>query len=137
MSDDRTLADEDYRALARFRHALRVFLRFSEDAARRAGLSPAQHQLMLAIRGWPGPEPPSVSDAADLLQLRHHSASELVSRAEQAGLVTTTPDPVDGRRRCLALTEEGAARLAGLTVLHRDELRRFRDEMTEVLRELD
>ena len=47
------LDDADYQALARFRFALRVFLRFSEDAARAAGLTPNQHQLLLAVRGFP------------------------------------------------------------------------------------
>ena len=135
--DPRPLTDDDYRALSQFRHALRVFLRFSEDAARRSGLTPAQHQLLLAIRGWSGVDQPSVSDLAELLQLRHHSASELVSRAEAAGLVTSATDALDGRWRRVALTDRGAQQVAALSLLHRDELRRFRDEMTDVLRELD
>ena len=60
-----------------------MFQRFSEDAARSAGVTPAQHQLVLAIKGWPRPDPPAVSDIADRLQLRNHSTVELVRRAEQ------------------------------------------------------
>ena len=72
------LTDSDYRTLAEFRHALRVFLRFSEDAARQEGLTPNQHQLLLAIRGFPGDGPPTIGDVAEHLQLQHHSVVELV-----------------------------------------------------------
>ena len=68
------------------RHALRVFLRFSEQAARSAGVTPAQHELVLAVKGWPEDSAPSISDLADQLQLRNHSTVELVRQAEQAGL---------------------------------------------------
>jgi DNA-binding MarR family transcriptional regulator len=133
----RELSTSDYRSLARFRHALRVFLRFSEDAARAQGLTPAQHQLVLAIRGWATDDPPAVSDVAEVLQLKPHSALELARRAEDAGLVTLSSDPEDGRRQLLQLTPRGAEQLAELSTLHRQELRRFREEMTAVLRELD
>ena len=133
----RPLSRPTTEALARFRHALRVFQRFSEDAARRAGLTPAQHQLLLAVKGWAGDEPPTIGDVADVLQLKHHSAVELVQRAAAAGLVETAADPADGRRQLLALTDAGEAKLASLSLLHRDELRRFRPEMNDVLRELD
>ncbi len=131
------LTPVEYRALARFRHALRVFLRFSEDAARASGLTPSQHQLLLAIKGFAGPGPPSVSDVADALQLRLHSAVELVQRAETAGLVHRHPDPADGRRHLLNLTPAGEAHLSRLSRLHRQELQRFRADMLEVLRELE
>jgi len=131
------LTDADYRALARFRHALRVFVRFSEDAARAVGLTPAQHQLLLAIAGHEGDGPPSLSDLAERLQLRLHSVGELVGRAVANDLVERHPDPDDHRRVLLALTERGASLLADLSIQHRDELRRFRVEMNDVLRELD
>jgi DNA-binding MarR family transcriptional regulator len=133
---DRTLSDRDYQALARFRYALRVFQRFSEDAARAAGITPAQHQLMLAIRGWSRPVPPTVADLAQLLQLRHHSTVELIQRATAAGLVHSGVDPDDHRRHQIRLTPHGDALLASLSLQHRDELRRFRAEMNDVLREL-
>lgn len=131
------LADRDYRTLATFRHSLRVFLRFSEDAARAQGLTPNQHQLLLAIRGFDGPDAPTIGDAAELLQLQHHSVVELVDRAVDAGLVARRVDRIDRRRQRLALTAKGARTLAHLSAAHREELRRFRDEMTEVLRKLD
>lgn len=134
---DDDLSDRDYQALARFRHALRVFLRFSEEAARDAGLTPAQHQLLLAVRGWPGPEPPSVAEVAEVLQARPNSTLELANRAVGAGLVTRTGSGDDRRRVGLALTPDGEEHLRALSVLHRRELRRFRRELHDVLRELD
>ena len=133
----RPLSDSDLRALAQFRHALRVFLRFSEDAARAAGTTLAHHQLLLAVKGWSGEGPPTISDLADVLQLRHHSTVELVQRATSAGLVRSTPGPEDRRRQEVHVTDRGDELLASLSLLHRDELRRFRTEMVDVLRELD
>lgn len=133
----RPIARRDYVALARFRRALRVFQRFSENAAREAGITPAQHQLMLAVKGWDGSGRPSVSELADALQLRTHSTVELIGRAESAGLVVTEADPADHRRQLVSVTVRGDDLLSSLSALHRDELRRFRTEMTEVLRELD
>ena len=129
------LADSEYRALARFRYALRKFLRFAEEAARAAGVTPMQHQLLLAVRGFPAGAP-SVSDLAEQLQQRHHSVVELVDRAEEAGLVRRYPDPVDGRRHLVELTGAGRSALAGLYATNRAELRRFRREMSDLLREL-
>ncbi len=132
----RELSRADYQSLARFRHALRVFLSFSEGAARQAGIAPAQHQLLLAIKGWDGDGEPTISDMADRLVLRHHSVVELVQRASHAGLVVANDDPADGRRQQLGLTAAGAEKLAALSLLHRDELRRFKTEMASVLDEL-
>jgi len=128
------LTRAEYRVLGRFRVALRIFLRFSEDAARAAGVTPNQHQLLLAIRA--SVAPPSISDVAYALQLRHHSTVELVDRAVDARLVAREPDPDDRRRQRLVLTREGERVLASLSATHREELRRFREEMAEVLREL-
>lgn len=130
------LSDRQYRSLARFRHRLRVFLRFSELSAREVGLTPAQHQLLLAIRGWPESGPPSVGDLAEVLQSRPHSTLELARRAEEAGLVSLAADPADRRRQLVSLTEEGREKLAALSVLHREELRRVRHELREILDDL-
>ena len=128
------LQDDEYQALARLRYLLRVFLRFSEDAARDEGLTPQQHQLLLAIRGFPGGHSaPSVGEVADLLQLQQHSVVELVDRAVDAGLVVRRVDVDDRRRQRLALTKHGSAKLARLAPLHQDELRRFRDEINLLL----
>jgi DNA-binding MarR family transcriptional regulator len=132
----RPLSDNDYRALAQFRHALRVFLRFSEEAARAEGLTPAQHQLLLAIRGHPDHPRPSITDLAEALQLRNNSVVGLVDRADAAGVTASHPDPADARRRLVSLTDAGHAVLERLSDRHRRELRSFRDEMARVLDEL-
>lgn len=136
-SADAPLTEGDYQALAQFRHALRTFQRFSEQSARDAGLTPAQHQLLLAVKGYPGDEPPPLTDLADMLKLKLHSAGELVDRAEANGLVARHVDPHDRRRVLVELTWKGECRLRNLTVLHRDELRRFKREMHAILHELD
>ena len=128
----RPISDADYRTLAGFRRRLRHFLAFSEAAAREAGLTPQQHQLLLSIRGHPGDRPPSISDAAEALCLQLHSTTELVGRAVDDGFVERRRDPADGRRVVLALTEEGARKLAELSALHRTELQRFTEEMHEL-----
>ena len=120
MSAEVTL--RQYQTLARFRHALRVFLRFSEEAARAAGLTPAQHQLLLAVKGHRGDHGPTIGDLARYLLLRHHSAVELVDRAETAGIVERWADDADGRVTRVRLTAEGEARLTRLAPAHLDEL---------------
>ncbi len=131
------LSDREYRALAQFRAELRRFLHFSEEAARAAGITPAQHQLLLAVRGFAGPDAPVVGDLAEALQLRHHSAVELVDRAERAGLVVRTPDPDDLRRQQVALTAAGRRLLEDLSVVHRDELRSVGTHLADLFAALD
>jgi DNA-binding MarR family transcriptional regulator len=127
------LRDDEYQALARLRYLLRVFLRFSEDAARDEGLTPQQHQLLLAVRGFSDGRAPTVGEVAEMLQLQQHSVVELVDRAEDSGLVRRTPDARDRRRQLLTLTPEAEDRLARLAPLHQAELRRFRDEINLLL----
>lgn len=131
-----SLSNRDYRSLAAFRHALRKFEAFSEAAARDAGLTPSQHQLLLAVRGHPEPQP-STSDLAEMLQLKLHSVTELAARTHARGLLERSSDPDDARRVVWALSGEGEEKLAGLSVTHREELRRFRREMNDVLQELE
>lgn len=132
----RPLSDRDYQSLASFRRELRRFLAFSELEAKAAGLTPAHHQLLLAIRGHVG-DAPAISDVADTLQIKLHSATELVARAEAKGLVHRAhTDPDDARRAVLSLTEQGAAKLADLSEIHRAEIRRFRAQMDDILEPL-
>jgi DNA-binding MarR family transcriptional regulator len=127
-SRGRRVTDAEYRTLAQFRRALRSFLRFSEEAARSAGITPGQYQLLVIIRGADAGTAPTVGDVADALKLRHHSAVELVDRAVAAGLIRRQPDPEDGRRQRLTLTPAGEDRLAGLATAHLEELRRLRQD---------
>src|ERR1700691_2850657 len=114
---------EDYENLLAFRTSLRRFLHWSETQARAAGLTPAQHQLMLAVKGHPGVHGPTIGDLAGYLMLRHHSTVELVDRAEAAGVVERWGDDDDGRATRVRLNAEGEAPLASLAHAHRDELR--------------
>jgi len=128
VTSRRELSDRDYRTLADFRGALRSFLRFSEEAARTAGLTPAQHQLLLAVRAHEEGAP-TMSDMADALQLKLHSTVELAARAEANGLLSRHADPDDHRRVRIELTVEGASKLAELSLAHRDELEQFRAQL--------
>jgi DNA-binding MarR family transcriptional regulator len=118
------LSDTQYRELLAFRTALRRFTRWSEDQATELGLTPAQHQLLLAIRGHDDPLGPTIGAVADALLLRHHSAVGLVDRAAAAGLVERRADPGDQRLVRLRLTPLGARRLRQLSHKHLAELRR-------------
>ena len=114
--------DQDYRRLLQLRTGLRRFLRWSERQAQAAGLTPAQHQLLLAIRGHPDPRGPTLGDVANYLLLRHHSAVGLVDRAEAAGLLTRRKDPDNLSAVRLRLTDEGSHQLEALSELHLEEL---------------
>ncbi len=116
------LTKADFEHLLRLRAGLRRFLRWSEEQARTAGLTSAQHQLLLAIRGHPGEAPPTVGEIADYLVLRHHSAGELIDRAEAAGLVVRRPDPINGTQVRVSLTDTGVAKLTRLAETHLAEL---------------
>jgi len=120
-----SLGDAEYQRLLEFRDGLRRFLRFSEEQAAAVGLTPAHHQLLLAVRGHPGPQAPTVSDVAEHLQLRPHSVVGLINRAEGAGLLNRSPDQTDQRVVRLTLTRLGARRLEQLSALHIEELRRL------------
>ncbi|HEY9556437.1 MAG TPA: MarR family transcriptional regulator [Acidimicrobiales bacterium] len=115
--------DAQYERLLGFRDGLRRFLRWSDDQAKAAGITPAQHQLLLAVRGHRGQ--PTIGDLAQHLLLRHHSTVELIDRAERADLVRRDPDPDDHRVVHVHLTDTGEERLAALTAAHIEELARL------------
>jgi DNA-binding MarR family transcriptional regulator len=126
------LDEGDYRTLAGFRYALREFVRYSERAAEVAGLTARQHQALLAIRA--GPERSLyVGELAERLFLRPHSASELVRRMEEQGLVRREPGAADRRQVRLMLSERGETMLEQLSRSHRAELRRLRPMLRELL----
>jgi DNA-binding MarR family transcriptional regulator len=118
------LSDDEYRELLTFRTALRRFLHWSEEQATALGITPAQHQLLLAVRGHGGTAAPTIGDIAYSLSLRHHSAVGLVDRAAAANLVERCSDPNDQRLVRLRLTSLGARRLRQLANAHLAELRR-------------
>ena len=114
------LTAADYQALAEFRYQIRRFLRFSEQAAQRAGLEPAQHQLLLAVKAYAGE--PTVGGLAERLQLRHHSTVELIDRMSECGLVGRKRAEGDRRQVRVRLTRKGEAVLRKLSLEHRSEL---------------
>ncbi len=127
-----SLRDEDYRHLLSLRTGLRRFLHWSERQARKAGLTPRQHQLLLAVRGHARAAAPTIGEAGGYLLLRHHSVVELVDRAAAAGLLCRVPDPRDHRVVRLELTPLGSRRLAELSAAHLEELRRLRGTLEPV-----
>ena len=118
-------ADADYRRLLQFRTGLRRFLRWSEEQAEKVGLTTAQHQLILAIRGHDGDRGPTIGDVAGYLLLRHHSAVGLVDRAVKSGLVERSEDPEDRRVVRLRVTPQGMEILQQLSSLHMKEIERL------------
>ncbi|MFC3675625.1 MarR family winged helix-turn-helix transcriptional regulator [Ferrovibrio xuzhouensis] len=127
------LAKAEYEALAAFRYTLRHFLDFSQSAAEGAGLTAQQHQALLAIKGYPGREVVSVGELAERLAIRHNSSVELIDRLAAQGLIERRHDATDRRLVLLALTPKAECLLAELSAAHRDELRRLRPTLTELL----
>src|SRR5437660_12646115 len=97
-------------------------MRWSEEQSSAVGLTPAQHQLLVAIKGHPGPEPPAIRDIAEYLLLQSHSAVGLVGRAEAAGVVRRQQDAKDARVVRVYLTEKGDRLVENLTTAHLAEL---------------
>lgn len=110
-------------AMSAFRHALRTFLRFSEDAAAAEGITMLQYQVLLHVAGMPGREWATIGEIAEKLQTQHHGAVALVSRCEEAGLVARRPHHQDRRQVQVHLLPAGRERLFRLAALHRDEMK--------------
>jgi len=131
------LSQADFTRLLQFRTGLRRFLRWSEQQAKAAGLTPAKHQLLLAIRGHPNPSGPTVGEIADYLLLRHHSAVGLIDRAAADGLVKRNPDPVNKSVVRITLTSTGMEKLEHLTEAHLEELAHLAPTMRALWKALD
>jgi DNA-binding MarR family transcriptional regulator len=124
----------DYGTLAEFRYQLRKFLAFSEAAAEKAGLTPQQHQALLAIKGFSSTEPISVGDLARFLLVRHHTAVELMDRMTKLGLLSRVVDADDGRRALVKLTRKGEQKLRTLSKIHFEELGSASPALTRILK---
>ncbi|HVZ63007.1 MAG TPA: MarR family transcriptional regulator [Lacunisphaera sp.] len=122
-----------YELLAAWRHALRRFHRFSREEARAAGLTPQQHQALLAIKGFPGRDFVSVGELAERLQLRHHSTVGLVDRLARRQLVRRHPSATDRRRQEIRLTAQGEKLIGRLSAAHLRELQQLRPELRRLL----
>jgi DNA-binding MarR family transcriptional regulator len=128
------LTKANYEALAEFRSELRKFLAFSEAAAMKTGVTPQQHQAMLAIKGAPERESLSIGEIADRLLVRHHTIVELVDRLSDLGLVVRNPDPTDRRKIQVALTKHGHATIDKLSSIHVEELKSIRPTLRKLLK---
>ncbi|HEU6447358.1 MAG TPA: MarR family transcriptional regulator [Verrucomicrobiae bacterium] len=121
-ADRNRTTDLQYQALAELRYTLRKFLRFSENAARAAGITPQQHQAMLAIKGFGKHGSMNIGDLAERLQILHHSAVGLVDRLVAEKYLRRMHDEKDRRHVHLVLTARGEAILEKLSATHREQL---------------
>ncbi len=129
----RRVSREDYRRLAEFRFAIRTFLDFSQQAAQQAGLTPQQHQALLAIKNLSDEGSVSIAALAGRLLKRHHSAVELVNRLVDLRLLERHVDKDDRRRVQLSLTAKAERLLESLSAAHLDELERMRPSLRAIL----
>ena len=136
ISGEDGLTRTQYVALAAFRYELRRFLAFSETAAHGAGLPAQQHQALLVIAGFDGAGAPTVGTLAERLLIAPHTATELVARMVEAGLIDKTPSREDRRKMRLALTTKAESLLAGLSAAHLDELKSLEPALTAALARL-
>jgi len=133
---DGELTMTEYRALADFRYTIRRYLRFSEQAAREAGLEPQQYQFLLAIKGMPDDVRATVGELAERMQIQHHSTVELVDRMTERGLVTRKRGNEDRREVIVQLSTKGDKVLRDLAIHHRNELRDFAPNLAQALRKI-
>jgi DNA-binding MarR family transcriptional regulator len=134
VANRKKFSKRDYEVLAEFRYLLREFFRFSENAAQAAGLTPQQHQALLAIKGFPGRDHITVGELADRLQIRHHSAVGLANRLAKERLVVRKRSPEDQRQVYLQVTRAGEKILETLSSAHRGELRRIAGQIDLLLK---
>jgi len=125
--------DSDYRSLAEFRHHIRRYLEFSDHAARAAGIEPQQYQLLLALRGLPGNETPTVGTLSKQLRVRHHSMVELIDRAERNALVKRTRS---GSVVIVGLSRKGERLLERVVAKRLKELRVAGPALVDALQKL-
>jgi DNA-binding MarR family transcriptional regulator len=132
----RRLSKDQYEMLAAFRYQLRQFLHFSELAAQHAGLTPRQHQALLAIKGFPNRETITIGELAEQLHIAHHSAVGLVDRSVEQDLIAREQGVKDRRQVYIKLTDHGAQVLEQLSGAHRNEIRRLGPSLRLLLNSL-
>jgi len=136
MASPEQLSKTQYETLAAFRYSLRKFTHFSESAAQAAGVTPQQHQALLAIKGFPDRDRVTVGELAERLQLRHHSVVGLIDRLVLEKLVVRTPSLEDRRQVLIKLTGRGEKTLEKLSALHREQLKHIGPELSQLLERL-
>ncbi len=130
------LSQENFKAMAELRYQIRCFLRFSENAAREAGIEPQQHQLLLAVRGLPNNVKPTIGVLAERMQLQHHSTVELVDRLVDRGYLCRLRATDDRRQVLVKLTHDGEEFLKGLSLHHLQELQSTGPRFVRILQSL-
>ncbi|MFC6604640.1 MarR family winged helix-turn-helix transcriptional regulator [Ectobacillus funiculus] len=118
------LSKEVYEYLGEFRYQLRKFQKFSDSAAQRLGLTPQQHQLILAIQGYPGRDFATPRELAERLQITHHACVGLIDRCEQLEFVSRRENPEDGRSVLIEVTPKGIQILEKLSEIHLEEIKK-------------
>jgi DNA-binding MarR family transcriptional regulator len=118
------LTPDDYDALANFRYLLRKFLRFSKDFLKKNGdLTPEQYEALLAVKAFASIGGLNISQLSERLQVKHHSAVNIVDRLVHRKLITRETAWNDRRRRHLQLTPKGEKVIEELAVVHQNEIR--------------
>ncbi len=136
IKNKKRLNKTDFESLSDFRYAVRQFLKFSEAAAKAAGLSSQQHQALLAIKGFPGRERITNGELAERLQIKHHSAVGLINRLESQNLVCREKSSNDRREVYVTLTGRGEELLEQLTAAHHKELQHIAPQLKDILKSL-
>ena len=126
----------DFKAMAELRYQIRRFLRFSENAAREAGIEPQQHQLLLTVRGLPDSLKPTVGVLAERMQLQHHSTVELIDRLVDRGFLCRLRATDDRRKVLVKLTHDGEEFLNKLSLHHMQELQTTGPKFVKILKTL-
>jgi len=126
----------DFKAMAELRYQIRRFLRFSENAAREAGIEPQQHQLLLTVRGLPDNLKPTVGVLAERMQLQHHSTVELIDRLVDRGFLCRLRATDDRRKVLVKLTHDGEEFLNKLSRHHLQELQSAGPKFVKILQTL-
>ncbi len=136
MASPQVVSKTEYEILSEFRYALRRFIRFSEAAARQHGLTPQQHQALLAIKGFPGRDKITVGELAERLQIQHHSAVGLANRLEAQHLIKRSQAASDRRKVYVSLTSHGHAVIDRLSSLHQEELLRLMPQLRSLIKRI-
>jgi DNA-binding MarR family transcriptional regulator len=131
------MTPDDYDALAEFRYLLRKFLRFSKDFLRTTGgVNPEQYEALLAIKAFATPVGLTISQLSERLQVRHHSAVNIVDRLVERKVITRETGETDRRRRHVHLTAKGEKLIEELASVHRKEIRGRSAELIKALERL-
>lgn len=98
---------EGEKTLVEFWSCVQHFLDVRRQAGLRAGLSSAQYEMLLAVRGFREPGEPYITAVAKQLVIRQRVAARVVKRLMGQGLLHARPSAADRRTHILQLTAKG------------------------------